>query len=231
MLWDVDLDVPPGVLMAIVGPNGAGKTTLIKAILGLVQPAAGQVLVYGRPYAEQRRLRRLRAAARERRLGLPDQRARRRADGHATAGSAGSGGRARPSASAALRGARAGRHGRLRRAGRSASSPAASSSASSSPARWPRTPSSTSWTSRSRASTPPPSGRSSSCCRSCARAARRCVVVHHDLQTVPEYFDWVMLLNVRLVASGPVARCSPRRTCGAPTAGGAAFLRAATGCS
>jgi manganese/zinc/iron transport system ATP- binding protein len=31
------------------------------------------------------------------------------------------------------------------------------------------------------------------------------VVVHHDLQTVPEYFDWVTLLNVRRIASGPVA--------------------------
>jgi manganese/zinc/iron transport system ATP- binding protein len=30
------------------------------------------------------------------------------------------------------------------------------------------------------------------------------VVVHHDLQTVPEYFDWVTLLNVRCIASGPV---------------------------
>jgi manganese/zinc/iron transport system ATP- binding protein len=33
VLWDIDLAVPRGVLMAIVGPNGAGKTTLIKAIL------------------------------------------------------------------------------------------------------------------------------------------------------------------------------------------------------
>jgi manganese/zinc/iron transport system ATP- binding protein len=56
VLWDVDLDVPAGVLMAIVGPNGAGKTTLIKAVLGLVRPAAGQVLVHGRSYGEQRRL-------------------------------------------------------------------------------------------------------------------------------------------------------------------------------
>ena len=30
------------------------------------------------------------------------------------------------------------------------------------------------------------------------------IVVHHDLQTIPEYFDWVMLLNVRRIASGPV---------------------------
>ncbi len=56
VLWDIDLEVPPGVLMAIVGPNGAGKTTLIKSILGLIQPAAGRVWIYGKPYDEQRRL-------------------------------------------------------------------------------------------------------------------------------------------------------------------------------
>jgi manganese/zinc/iron transport system ATP- binding protein len=56
VLWDVDLTVPQGALMAIVGPNGAGKSTLIKAVLGLVKPSAGQVLIYGRPYAEQRHL-------------------------------------------------------------------------------------------------------------------------------------------------------------------------------
>ena len=55
VLWDVDLVVPEGVLMAIVGPNGAGKTTLIKAVLGLVDIAAGQTRVHGRPYAEARR--------------------------------------------------------------------------------------------------------------------------------------------------------------------------------
>lgn len=56
VLWDVDLNVSSGVLMAIVGPNGAGKTTLIKAILGLVSPAAGRVLIHGQPYTDQRRL-------------------------------------------------------------------------------------------------------------------------------------------------------------------------------
>src|SRR3712207_6635636 len=55
VLWDVDLTVRRGVLMAIVGPNGAGKTTLIKAILELVRPAAGRVLIHGAPYQEQRR--------------------------------------------------------------------------------------------------------------------------------------------------------------------------------
>lgn len=56
VLWDIDLDVPPGVLLAIVGPNGAGKTTLIKAILGLVRPAAGNILIYNKPYDAQRRI-------------------------------------------------------------------------------------------------------------------------------------------------------------------------------
>jgi len=56
VLWDVDLEVPQGVLMAIVGPNGAGKTTLIRAVLGMLKPAAGRALVFGKPYEEQRKL-------------------------------------------------------------------------------------------------------------------------------------------------------------------------------
>ena len=56
VLWDVDVTVPKGVLMAIVGPNGAGKTTLIKTALGLIQPAAGQVWIFGKAYKEQRHL-------------------------------------------------------------------------------------------------------------------------------------------------------------------------------
>jgi manganese/zinc/iron transport system ATP- binding protein len=55
-LWDVDLEVPAGTLMAIVGPNGAGKTTLIRAVLGLIRPVAGRVEIFGRPHREQRRL-------------------------------------------------------------------------------------------------------------------------------------------------------------------------------
>jgi len=54
VLWDVDLNVPPGVLAAIVGPNGAGKSTLLKCLIGAVRPAAGHVRVFGRPYRQQR---------------------------------------------------------------------------------------------------------------------------------------------------------------------------------
>jgi manganese/zinc/iron transport system ATP- binding protein len=42
--------------MAIVGPNGAGKTTFIKAILDLIQPAAGQIRIFGKRYDQQRQL-------------------------------------------------------------------------------------------------------------------------------------------------------------------------------
>jgi len=56
VLWDIDLTIPKGVLMAIVGPNGAGKSTLIKAILGIIKPIAGSVSVFGKPYKEQRQL-------------------------------------------------------------------------------------------------------------------------------------------------------------------------------
>lgn len=47
VLWDVDLDVQLGKATAIVGPNGAGKSTLLKAILGLVPIAAGATRVFG----------------------------------------------------------------------------------------------------------------------------------------------------------------------------------------
>ncbi len=43
VLWDIDLKIPKGTLMAVVGPNGAGKTTLIKALLGLLKPVTGAV--------------------------------------------------------------------------------------------------------------------------------------------------------------------------------------------
>jgi manganese/zinc/iron transport system ATP- binding protein len=56
VLWDIDLSVPEGKLVGIVGPNGAGKTTLIKAVLGLVPTASGKVEIYGRPYQQQRHL-------------------------------------------------------------------------------------------------------------------------------------------------------------------------------
>ncbi len=54
VLWDVDLTLPGSRLVAVVGPNGAGKSTLLKAVLDLVPLASGYVRVFGQPYAEVR---------------------------------------------------------------------------------------------------------------------------------------------------------------------------------
>ncbi len=54
-IWDMDLRIPTGVLAAIVGPNGAGKSTLLKAVLGLIRPVAGSIQVFGQPFRNMRR--------------------------------------------------------------------------------------------------------------------------------------------------------------------------------
>ena len=54
VLWDVELNVKKGVLMAIVGPNGAGKSTLIKTMLNLIKPVTGEVLFYNEKYSKVR---------------------------------------------------------------------------------------------------------------------------------------------------------------------------------
>ena len=56
VLWDVDLDIPEGKLIAIIGPNGAGKSTLIKAVMDIVPKASGRVMIYGKPFKKQRKI-------------------------------------------------------------------------------------------------------------------------------------------------------------------------------
>ena len=54
VLWDVNLDIKQGVLLAVVGPNGAGKSTLIKAILGLIKRLSGKITFWGKKYENVR---------------------------------------------------------------------------------------------------------------------------------------------------------------------------------
>ncbi len=54
VLWDVSFTIPEGRLVGIVGPNGAGKTTLLKVAMGLLRPAAGAVEVFGDPVDRSR---------------------------------------------------------------------------------------------------------------------------------------------------------------------------------
>jgi manganese/zinc/iron transport system ATP- binding protein len=54
VLWNVDLAVPRGQLVGILGPNGAGKSTLIKAVMGLIPLSSGWVQVFGQPVERMR---------------------------------------------------------------------------------------------------------------------------------------------------------------------------------
>jgi manganese/zinc/iron transport system ATP- binding protein len=203
VLWDIDLAVPAGVLMAIVGPNGAGKTTLIKAILGLLKPAAGQVLIHGRPYREQRRL-----VAYVPQRGSVDwdfptsvldvvQMGRYGALGWIRR----AGRREREQAMAALE-----QVGMTDLAHRQISQLSGGQQQRVFLAR------ALVQDARVYLMDEPFQGVDATTERAIVtvlqslRAAGDTVVaVHHALQTVPEYFDWVTLLNVRRIAAGPVA--------------------------
>lgn len=55
VLWDIDLSLPKGKLIAIVGPNGAGKSTLIKTMLDLLKPVTGTIQFNNKTYKEVRK--------------------------------------------------------------------------------------------------------------------------------------------------------------------------------
>lgn len=54
VIWDVEFDVAPGQLVGIVGPNGAGKSTLLKAVMDLVPRASGRISIFGKPWKQNR---------------------------------------------------------------------------------------------------------------------------------------------------------------------------------
>lgn len=52
VLWDIDLNIEANGLVAIVGPNGAGKSTLMKTILGFIKPLSGTITLFDQPLAK-----------------------------------------------------------------------------------------------------------------------------------------------------------------------------------
>lgn len=55
VLWDIDFNLPAGNLIGIVGPNGSGKTTLLRNIMGLMEPDSGYVNIFGKSLKEVRK--------------------------------------------------------------------------------------------------------------------------------------------------------------------------------
>mgnify|MGYP005847309231 CR=1 FL=1 len=54
VLWNVDFKMPKGKIIGIIGPNGSGKTSLLKAIMGLVPLSSGYVKIFDRDLKELR---------------------------------------------------------------------------------------------------------------------------------------------------------------------------------
>jgi manganese/zinc/iron transport system ATP- binding protein len=222
VLWDVDLDVPSGILLAIVGPNGAGKTTLIKTILDLLQPAAGQVLIYGKPYGEQRRL-----------VGYVPQRGSVDWDFPTDVLDVVMMGRygalgwfKRPSAHEQALAQEA-----LDKVGMSAFADRQISQLSGGQQQRVFLARALVQDAQIYFMDEPFQGVDATTERAIVtllqdlRAAGKTVIaVHHDLQTVPEYFDWVTLLNVRRIASGPVGQVFTEENLRLTYGGRVAFL-------
>ena len=55
VLWDISLEIPSGKIVGIIGPNGAGKSTFIKTVLGLIKPLSGKVHFFGLELKEVRK--------------------------------------------------------------------------------------------------------------------------------------------------------------------------------
>jgi manganese/zinc/iron transport system ATP- binding protein len=224
VLWDVDMDVPAGILMAIIGPNGAGKTTMIKSILGLVKPAAGQVLVYGKSYAEQRHL-----------VGYVPQRGSVDWDFPTSVldvvmmGRYGAlGWLKRPGASE-----RAAAFDALDKVGMKSFAERQISQLSGGQQQRVFLARALAQDAQLYFMDEPFQGVDATTERAIVTllqelrsAGKTVVVVHHDLQTVPEYFDWVTMLNVRRVASGPVSEVFTEENLRHTYGGKVAFLSA-----
>ncbi len=226
VLWDVDVSVPPGVLMAIVGPNGAGKTTLIKAILGLLKPVAGQVSIFGKPYVGQRRS-----------VGYVPQRGSVDWDfptsvlDVVTMGRYGAlGWVRRPGKDDRLRALDAlSKVGMEQFANRQISQLSGGQQQRVFLARALVQDSLIYLMDEPFQGVDATTERAIIALLRDLRASGRTVVaVHHDLQTVPEYFDWVTLMNVRRIASGPVDEVFTERNLRLAYGGRVAFLNRTT---
>lgn len=201
VLQDVNLRLPGGHLVGMVGPNGAGKSTLLKAVLGMLPVIEGEVAFYGKPLRSVRRW-----------VGYVPQRNSVDWDFPTDA------------LDVVLMG-RYGHLGLVRRPGRKDREIAMEALEQVGMAQYARRQISQlsggqqqrvflaralAQDARIYLMDEPFAGVDAATERAIIgllsrlkAAGKTVVVVHHDLQTVPEYFDWLVMLNRRVIAAGP----------------------------
>jgi len=203
VIWDVGFDVPAGQLVGIVGPNGAGKSTLIKAVMDLVPRASGRIRVFGERYRKSRH-----------RVGYVPQRESVDWDfpvdalDVVTMGLYGQIGwclpvrrKHREAAREALR-----RVGIADLAHRQISQLSGGQQQRTFLARALVQDADLYLMDEPFAAVDAATEKAIvRILREMKRAGKTALVIHHDLQTVPDYFDYVVLLNMRVVAHGPTA--------------------------
>lgn len=201
VLWNIDLQIPQGKLVGIIGPNGAGKSTLIKAIMGLLPLSSGYVKLFDQPLDEVRKrisyvpqresvdwdfpasVMDIVLMGRYGKLGLFKR--PRKAD--------------RDVALDCLR--KVGMEGFINRqisqlsGGQQQRTFLARALAQQADLYFMDEPFAGVDAATEKAII--------GLLRSMTDAKKTVIVVHHDLQSVPQYFDWVIMLNTRLVAHGP----------------------------
>lgn len=202
VLWSVDLSLPAGSLVGVIGPNGAGKSTFIKTVMGLTEPASGFVKIFDKPLKEVRQ-----------RISYVPQRESVDWDFPASV------------FDIVLMG-RYGKIGLFKRpsqADKDLAMEALEKVGMASYAK--RQISQLSGGQQQRVFLARALAQQAdiyfmdepfagvdmsteqaiiSLLQDLRASGKTVIVVHHDLQTVPEYFDWVIMLNMRLIASGPV---------------------------
>lgn len=202
VIWDVQFDLPQGSLVGVVGPNGAGKSTLLKAVMGLMPIASGRVRVFGQEYRRARN-----------RVGYVPQRESVDWDfpvdalDVVTMGLYGQIGRCLP----VRRKHREAAMDALRRVGiadlahRQISQLSGGQQQRTFLARALVQDADLYLMDEPFAAVDAATEKAVvEILRDLKNCGKTSVVIHHDLQTVPEYFDYVILLNMRVVAHGPV---------------------------
>ena len=201
VLWDIEYDAPESKLIGIIGPNGAGKSTLIKAVMDLVPRASGSVAIYGEPYRRRRD-----------RVGYVPQRESVDWDfpvnalDVVTMGRYGTIGWCRP----VRRRDREAALAALERVGMADYAPRQISQLSGGQQQRVALARALVQDAQVYFMDEPFAGVDAATeqaiitlLQDLIAAGKTVFVVHHDLQTVPQYFDELILLNMRIVASGP----------------------------